>query len=133
MKKNVNMKTAIPVMVVVLIVLIVLKATGLMSFRSGMRLGFAGNDGLHKYNGSYSKISGTFKHTIRPSKDSDTLHCEIKTDSGSLHVEIIQKSDDTVLCDKDISGNETFDLKSSGKVAITLKTGGHSGSYLFQY
>ena len=133
MKKNVNMKIVIPVMVVVIILLIVLKSAGLLTIRSGVRLGFAGNDGIHKFNGSYSKITGVMKHTLRPSKGSDTIHCEIKSKSGSLHVEIIQKSDDTVLYDKEINGNETFDLPASGKVAINLSTAGHSGSYLFQY
>ena len=128
-----NMKIAIPVMAVVIILLIVLKATGAITFRSGIRIGFAGNDGLHKYNGTYTKITGTMKHTLRPSKGSDTLHCEITTKSGTLHVEVIQKDDGTVLYDQDISGNETFDLKASGKVAINLTTDGHSGSYLFQY
>ena len=128
-----NMKVVIPVMAVVIILLIVLKASGLVTFRSGTRIGFVGNDGFHKFNGSYVKITGIQKHTLSPSKDSDTLHCEITTESGSLHVEIIQKDDDTVLYDKEISGNETFDLKPSGKVAINLKTDGHSGSYLFQY
>ena len=133
MKKNMNMKVAIPVMVVVIILLIVLKSAGLLTIRSGMRLGFSGNDGIHKFNGSYSKITGIMKHTLRPSKGSDTLHCEITTKSGTLHVEVIQKDDGTVLYSEDISGDETFDLKASGKVSINLTTDGHSGSYLFQY
>ncbi len=128
-----NMKLAIPVMAVVLILLIVLKATGLLTFRSGMRFGFAGNDGVHKFNGSYSKIVGTNNHTLSPSKGSDTLHCEITTKSGTLHVEITQKNNGSVLYDEDITGDETFDLKASGKVRIDLTTEGHSGSYLFQY
>ena len=128
-----NMKLARPVMAGVLILLIVLKATGLMTFRSGIRIGFVGNDGIHKFNGSYVKITGTQKHTLSPSKDSDALHCEITTKSGTLHVEIVQKSDSKVLYDKEISGNESFDLPASGKVAITLKTEGHEGSYLFKY
>ena len=105
-----NMKIAIPVMAVVIILLIVLKATGAITFRSGIRIGFAGNDGLHKYNGTYAKITGTMKHTLRPSKGSDTLHCEITTKSGTLHVEIIQKDGGTVLYNEDISGDETFGL-----------------------
>ena len=104
-----------------------------MTFRSGTRFGFVGNDGIHKYNGSYAKITGTMKHTLRPSKDSDTLHCEITTKSGSLHVKIIQKNDDAVLFDDEISDDKTFDLKASGKVNINITTDGHSGSYLFQY
>ena len=63
MKKKVNMKIAIPVMVAVLALAVILKCFGLLTFRSGMRYGFVGNDGIHKYNGSYSKnlrrVAGT--------------------------------------------------------------------------
>lgn len=128
-----NMKIAIPVMVVVLAVLVVLKAVGMLNINSGVRLGFVGNDGFHKYNGRYSKISGSFTHTLSPSKDSDTLHCVIKTESGILHVEITEKSTNTVLLDKDFSEDEEFDLQASGRVRIRLTTDEHKGSYLFQY
>ena len=133
MRKKVNMKVAIPVMAGVLILLIVLKACGLMTFRSGMRIGFAGNDGIHKFNGSYTKITGMMTHTLRPSKDSTSIHCEITTKSGNLHVTITQKSDDKVLLDKEFTGDETFDVSADGKVTIKLNTEGHSGSYRFEY
>ena len=133
MKKNVNMKIAIPVMVGILVLFIVLKSLGLITFRSGTRIGFAGNDGIHIFNGSYYKITGTSTHTLRPSKDSDSIHCTVTTESGTLHVLIVQKDDDNVLFDREISGSETFDVASSGKVKITLSTEGHSGSYRFEY
>ncbi len=133
MKKNINMKIAIPVMAAVLILLIVLRATGLMEFNSGVKLGFAGNSTFHKYNGTYLKITGHLSHDLRPSKDSDSIHCEITTKSGDLHVKIVQKDDDKVLCDKLITGNETFDLKAEGKVRVSLETEGHEGSYKFTY
>ncbi|MCR5322722.1 MAG: hypothetical protein K6E85_05590 [Lachnospiraceae bacterium] len=131
MKKN--MKIAIPVMAAVLVLLIVLRATGLMEFNSGVKLGFAGNSTFHKYNGTYLKITGHFSHDLRPSKDSDSIHCEITTESGDLHVEIVQKDDGKILCDKLISGDETFDLKAEGKVRVNLETEGHEGSYRFSY
>ena len=131
MKKN--RKITLPALVIALIVLIVLKATGAITFRSGTRIGFVGNNTLHKFTGTYAKITGFMSHTLSPSKDSNTLHCEITTKSGSLHVEIILKEDNTVLYDKEISGDENFDLNVSGKVIIKLSTETHSGSYLFQY
>jgi hypothetical protein len=133
MRKNVNMKIAIPAMLGILALFIVLKCFGLMTFRSGTRIGFAGNDGIHKYNGSYYKITGTMVHSLRPSKDSDSVHCEITTESGSLHVLITQKGDSKVILDKEISGNETFDVPAEGTVKIKLETDEHSGSYRFEY
>lgn len=133
MKKNVSMKVAIPVMLGVLILMVVLKSFGLITFRSGIRIGFAGNDGIHKFNGSYTKISGSMSHNLRPSKDSTAIHCEITTKSGDLHVLITQTEDEKVVCDKVITGNETFDISAEGKVKIKINTEGHSGSYLFEY
>ena len=133
MKKSVNMKIAIPVMLGVLVLFIVLKSLGLITFRSGTRIGFAGNDGIHKFNGNYHKITGTMNHNLRPSKDSNSVHCQITTKSGTLHVLITQKDDDKVVLDREISGDETFDVAAEGKVNIKLSTEAHSGSYSFEY
>ena len=127
------MKIAIPVMLGILALFIILKSFGLMTFRSGTRFGFAGNDGIHKYNGSYVKITGTMPHSLRPSKDSAAVHCEISTSSGTLHVQITQKNNNKVILDKEISGNESFDVPAEGTVKIKLETEGHSGSYSFKY
>ncbi|MCR5388381.1 MAG: hypothetical protein K6E56_03955 [Lachnospiraceae bacterium] len=133
MYKRVNMKIAIPVMVGILILLIALKATGLMPSSSGVTIGFVGNTTLHTYSGTYAKIKGTHSHILRPSKGSDTVHCEIKTREGEVHVEISEKDSKNLLMATDVSDDETFDVKASGKVRITLVTDGHSGSYLFKY
>ena len=133
MKKNVNMKVAIPVMAGVIVLVIILKSFGLLTFKSGVRMGFVGNDGIHKFNGSYSKISGTMSRVLRPSEGSNTVHCEITTKDGTLHVLITQKNDDKVLVDRSISGNETFDVQAEGRVNIKLSTSEHKGSYNFTY
>ena len=133
MKKKANMKIAIPVMIGILALVIILKGFGLLTFRSGIRLGFVGNDGIHKFSGSYAKISGTMTHNISPSKDSTTIHCEITTKSGSVHVLITQRADDKVVLDKEFSGDEKFDLTAEGTVKVKLSTEEHQGSYSFEY
>ena len=133
MYKRLNMKIAVPVMVVILILLIALKATGVMPSNSGVTLGFIGNTTFHTYSGKYSKIKGDFSHTLSPSKGSDTIHCEFTTRSGSLHVVILEKDSHNLIFSTDITGEEIFDIDASGKVDILLETEGHSGSYLFKY
>ena len=133
MKKNVNMKIAVQVMLGVLVLAVILKASGLITFKNWTRIGFVGNDGIHSFNGSYAKITGTMSHNIRPSKDSDSVHCEITTKSGTLHVVISRKDNGEVLLDKDISGDETFDVTAGGTVRVELSTEEHSGSYRFKY
>ena len=133
MKKNVNIKIAIPALLGVLVLVILLKSWGILTFRSGVRIGFSGSNGAHKFTGSYSKIIGTMIHNLKPSKDSDSIHCEITTKSGTLHVLITQKNGDKVIYDKEISGDETVDLTAEGAVTVKLQTKGHSGSYRFEY
>lgn len=133
MKKNMNVKIAIPALLGVLALVILLKSFGILTFRSGVRIGFSGSNGAHKFTGSYSKITGTMIHNLKPSKDSNSIRCEITTKSGTLHVLITQKNDDKVLFDKEISGDETVDLTAEGTVTVKLKTEGHSGSYRFEY
>ncbi|MBR4724184.1 MAG: hypothetical protein K6G45_04020 [Lachnospiraceae bacterium] len=132
-KININMKIAIPVMAAILVLLIVLKVLGVGSENSGMKYGFVGTGTFHTYEGSYVKIKGNFAHKLSPSDDATAVRCEITTDSGELHVQIIQTSDDKVIFDKTISGNETFEVPADGKVKIKLSTEGHEGSYKFKY
>ena len=133
MKKHVNMKIAIPVMAGILFLLVIMKALGFGTFRSGTRLGFVGNDGIHKFNGRYHSISGTFSHSLSPSKDSHSVHCEVRTKSGSLHVVILEKESGKVILEQEIAQDAEFDVAAQGKVKITLTTQGHGGSYFFQY
>ena len=133
MKKKINVKKMIPTMLVVLALVIILKCFGLTTFRSGTRFGFVGNDGIHNFNGSYSKITGTMTHSLKPSKNSNTIHCEITTKSGTLHVLIVQKDGGKVVLDKEISDDEAFDVIAEGAVKVKLSTEGHSGSYRFEY
>ena len=133
MKKKVSMKVSILAMLVVLVMVIILKSFGLLTFRSGMRLGFVGNDGIHRFSGSYSKITGTMTHNLKPSKDSNKVHCEITTKSGTLHVVILQRTDNKIVLEREISGDEAFDVTADGKIQVKLSTEEHSGSYLFEY
>ncbi len=128
-----NLKFALLIMAAIVVVLIVLKSFGLLTVRSAVRLGFSGEEGLHTFNGSYSKIIGMMSRTLRPSKDSTTLHGEITTKSGTLHVTITDKANKTVLMDRDFSDDETFDIEANGNVVVKVTTKEHSGSYKFKY
>lgn len=136
MKRHINMKIAIPVMGVILILLVIVKALGILgigTLNSGTRTGFVGNDGIHKFNGTYHSITGTFSHSLSPSKDSHSVHCEIQSKSGSLYVVILEKDTGDVIFEQEISKDAEFDVAAEGKVKISLTTQGHEGSYLFQY
>ncbi len=133
MRKQVNMKVAIPAMIIILVLLIVYKVFGVGTLSSGMKLGFAGNSTFHTYEGSYSKIIGIFSHSLTPSKNSDEIACVIKTKSGSLTVTITEKESGETIYEETVTDSKSFAVPASGKVKIVLKTGSHSGSYKFTY
>ena len=133
MNRKTVMTITIAVMAAVLVLLVVLRLTDSIDVNSGVRIGSVGNSTMHKFNASYVEIKGKFSHTLSPSKNSDTLHCKITTDSGSIHVTVTERSGGDVILDKEISENAEFDLTASGKVRVKLETSGHSGSYSFEY
>ena len=133
MFKKLNWKIAVPAAIVILIVLIVLKVFVLDNLDSGTRIGFVGNSTSHVYEGSYSKITGTFSHRMSPSGGSSSVHCEVTTTSGSLQVDVLDADINEVIYSMICNGNEVFDVPVIGKIKIRLLTDGHSGSYRFTY
>ena len=130
---NTNIKRSLPLMALILALIVVARVAFPGAFRSGVRIGFVGNDSLHSFTGKYVKLTGTSTHTISPSKDSSVIHCEFTSESGTLHVEITEKDSETVICDRDITEDTELDVQATGKVKIKLSTEGHKGSYSFKY
>jgi hypothetical protein len=118
---------------IILAIVLIVKFVFGAGFNSGTRIGFAGNSTFHKYAGSYVSISGTFSHTLFPSKGASAVLCEIKTESGDLTVTVTDQKTKEVIFEKTFSGDETFEVPAEGKVNITLTTKKHKGSYSFTY
>ncbi|MCR5823121.1 MAG: hypothetical protein K6G60_01710 [Lachnospiraceae bacterium] len=128
-----NLKITIPIMILILAGVIVIKAAGLIGDQSGLRMGFSGNTTFHRYNGTYSRITGSFEHILFPSSGADAVLCSVTTKSGELTVRIEDYKTKTVLFEKTISGDEEFEVPASKTVRIYLDTDDHRGSYGFKY
>ena len=125
--KKIVMSVVTAVFVVGLV--LVLKLSGCASFRSGIRIGYAGSELPSSWTGSYVSIKGNFSKSLTPK--GDALHIEITTSSGELNVEITN-ADKEVIYQNTFTGDETLELPVTGKVKIKLSTGGHSGSFSFK-
>ena len=66
------------------------------------------------------------KKSLHPG--TDTLHIEVRTDEGSISIEI-QDAEGRVLFDEDDIGTESFDVAVSGKVVVRIIADHHKGSF----
>ena len=133
MKKTIDRKTQIIIMVLAVVVLIVLKMSGIMHTSSGIKIGFVGNTLPHRVSGSYAEIRGKLTYTLTPSSGSKAIECEIGTSSGNLNVKVLDYKSKEVIFEKEIDKDETFTVNTDKKVKIVLETKQHSGSFLFTY
>ena len=104
-------------------------ATGGPVLRSGVRIGYAGNELPHSWTGSYASIKGNFSKSLTPK--GDVLTIEVSTTSGELTVEITN-ADKEVIYTNTFTDTQTVELPVTGKVKIKLTTSGHSGSFSFK-
>ena len=91
------------------------------------KVGYIGNNTASSWSGTYKLLDGEMKHTITPSDD--TLSFSIKTESGSISIEVIDREGNTIF-EKDDIGTEAFDVKVDGKVKVIIEADDHKGSFV---
>lgn len=115
--------------VIMLIAIVIVRGImrlGTSSTFSGTRTGYSGEEDKGNWSANYRSLNGTLRKKINP--ETDMLHIQVETKSGTLSIEITDAEDKeifTATCDK----AESFEVPVSGKVTIKLKAGHHSGSF----
>lgn len=99
---------------------------GFSSTRSALRVGYFGNEGRSNWSGSYAMLDGTMQKTIYPG--GDTLNLSVKTQSGTISIEI-KNTDGDILFQENQIGTETFQLQVTGKVTVRIEAEKHIGSF----
>ena len=66
-------------------------------------------------------------HSIRTKND--TLNFSIKTESGSISVEVIDGDDNTVFYKENVE-TSTFEVKVEGRVRVIIEAEDHKGSFV---
>jgi len=124
-----SIKSAILIVVVVLVLIFAARFFGIGTTRSAMRIGYIGNDGSQReWSASYLLLSGSLEHTIRPESNPGKLYFEIKTSSGIISVVVQDKSGNTVF-EKENLETSTFEVEVPGEVRVCIKADGHRGSF----
>lgn len=94
--------------------------------RSATRIGYVGTEGWSSWSGSYISLDGTMKKNIHPK--SDVIHIEVKTDSGTISIEIRDTDGNIIFNESDI-GTESFDVNVPGNVSVKIAAKSHRGSF----
>ncbi|MBQ9300578.1 MAG: hypothetical protein IJ214_08700 [Clostridia bacterium] len=124
-----NAKSAILIVVVVLVLIFAARFFGIGTTRSAMRIGYIGNDGSQReWSASYLRLSGSLEHTIRPESNAGKLYFEIKTNSGTISV-VVQDKSGNIVFEKDNIETSTFEVEVPGEVRVCMKADGHRGGF----
>ncbi len=112
--------------IVVVVVFGVFRLTGGSTVFSGTRIGYIGKASRSKWSGRYVSFDGMMKKTIYP--EGDTLHVEIKTESGTISIEM-KDSHGKVIFEKKNIETSSFDVEVPEKVVIRIEADHHKGSF----
>ena len=119
-------KAAILFVVIIIAAIFLLSSLGIGTLRSGIRVGYVGHDSLSNWSASYFWLLGRLQHTIYP--ETDTLHVEVKTESGTISIEM-KDADGNVIFSENNIGTSSFEVKVSGKVVIKIEADQHKGGF----
>lgn len=94
---------------------------------SATRVMYFGSHTWSSWSGSYEKLDGKMKHTIRPS--GDEVKIAVTTVEGEIAIEILNDEGDTVF-EKSNIGTEEFTVNAEGKLRIVITAKNHKGSFV---
>ncbi len=128
MKKRFKEQKMLIILLVVIAVAVfgILRLTGGFTVRSGVRIGYVGKESRSRWSGRYVSFDGMMKKTIYP--EGDTLHVEIKTESGTISIEM-KDSHGKVIFEKKNIETSSFDVEVPEKVVIRIEADHHKGSF----
>lgn len=121
-----SLKSAVIFVVIVVAAIILLSSLGIGTLRSGIRVGYVSHDSLSSWSASYFWLLGRLQHTIYP--ETDTLHVEVKTESGTISIEMKDAGGNVIFSENNI-GTSSFDVEVSGKVVIKIEADQHKGGF----
>lgn len=126
--KTKSWKSTVGMIAVVLAAILIMKALGLGSFRSGLRIGYVGQEGRHSWTAEYALLDGTMTHSLIPDSEADTLVIETLTQNGILAVEV-RDADGQILFSSPDLGTQTTAVEIAGKVSVHIHADRHQGRF----
>ena len=121
-----SLKFTIIFIVIVVAAILLLSYLGIGTLKSATRIGYVGNDGWSSWSASYTLLDGRMQHTISPK--TETLHVKVKTESGTISIEMKDADGNIFFSEKDME-TSSYEVEVSGKVVIKIDADHHKGSF----
>ena len=114
------------ILLLVIALMLVGYYAGFSSARSAVRIGYVGHEGWGSWSASYAQLDGTMKKIIHP--DGNTLHISVRTESGSISIEVKDRDGNCLFNEENIG---TYELKLDvpGQVEVRIKAEKHKGGF----
>lgn len=126
MKKKKNSIATIALVVIMIGLFFILSQNGLMTSRSGTRIGYVESLGTDHWSASYTMISGTYSKKMKANDDMAKI--TVVTESGQIHIELVNGSGEQIFA-RSFDGNDTVDVKVPNKYTVKIKADKHEGSF----
>ncbi|MBR7056020.1 MAG: hypothetical protein IKI17_02910 [Oscillospiraceae bacterium] len=127
-----NVRSAILIVVVVFALIAAARFIGIGTTRSATRIGYVDKGGWHDWSASYTLLDGTLQHTLRPTLSDNLLHINVKTESGTISIEI-KDTDGKIVFQQENLDTKEFDVDVEEKVSVVIYAKGHKGSFGFSF
>lgn len=123
-----NTKQLILTVVIVATLIVVTRLMGIGTFRSATRIGYVEKGGWRDWSASYTLLSGTLRHTLRPDASDDLLEIDVETQSGSIALEVKNKNGDLIFREENME-TKKISVKATEKILVTVRANEHKGSF----
>ena len=123
-----NTKKRILTVVIVAALIVAARFIGIGTFRSAIRIGYVEKGGWRDWSASYTLLSGTLRHTLRPDASDDLLEIDVETQSGSIALEIKNKNGDLIFREENME-TKKVSVKASEKISVVVHASGHKGRF----
>ena len=121
-----SLKSAIALVAVIVVAILATNFFGIGTQRSAVRVGFVNKGGWRSWSASYTLLDGWLEHTIRP--ESDLLHVEVETESGTISIEMKDADGGIVFSEGNIE-TSSFEVQVPQKVVIRVDADHHKGGF----
>ena len=106
---------------------IIAYSSGIAHSRSATRIGYIGNNGWSSWSGEYTLLDGKMRRTLHFT-DSQSITVEVKTESGTLSVEILDRTGNVVFSQVNMATG-SHSLLIDGSITVTISADKHKGSF----
>lgn len=115
------------ILAIVIIGTVVTYSTGIAHSRSALRVGYIGNNGWDSWSGHYELLDGKMQRTLH-FDSSRNVALEVKTEGGTLSIEIKDKTGSVIFSQSDI-GTISRNISVNGNIIVTISANKHEGSF----